>query len=347
MPEPSPSAKFNALTLERGVPAFVTAELTRRCPLVCRHCYLPETRGRAAAAPELNTAAWKRILEDIAGAGGLYLAFTGGEPLLRPDLPELCAFARGLRFDVRVFSSGHGLTPELAAALAAAGISAFEISVYGRPGTHETITGSSGSFGRSLAAAKLMRGCGVPVRLKMPLMADNSAQAGWVEKLAEAEGFTVSFDPVIAPANDGDGAALKHRLGGRPLAAAVARLDRAPAVAQEPYPLSFDLLCGAGRNVCAVGPDGTLYPCLQLPVKLGNLARRGFRDIWSSSRWLKKWRAAGEKDLKGCAGCADSAFCSRCPGISLLEEGDLFAPNKPACEMAAARRRNKGKRTSP
>ena len=130
-----PSAKLNNLSLEHCVPVSVIAELTRRCPLSCLHCYLPETRGRAKAAGELNTAQWKDILEQLARAGALYLAFTGGEPLLRPDLPELCRRAKELHFDIRVFSTGLGLTAELAGELRAAGVSVFELSFYGRPST--------------------------------------------------------------------------------------------------------------------------------------------------------------------------------------------------------------------
>lgn len=347
MSELSPSASLNTLTLERNIPVSITIELTRRCPLACRHCYLPETRGRARPGRELDTARWTEILGQLAAAGGLYLVFTGGEPLLRPDLAELCARAKKLKFDVRVFSTGHGLGQARALELKRAGVSAFEISFYGRPALHDGVTGSKGSFAASLAAARLLKRAGVRVRLKVPLMRANLAQAAWLKALARREGFGIAFDPVITAANDGDKKALDLRLGAEELKRAVKLLGRPaekcePARPQTQPPMAaepaFDFLCGAGRNVCAVGPDGSLYPCLQLPLKLGNLARARFSSIWRSSRWLKKWRRAGEKDLKTCAACRDAAFCSRCPGVSLVEEGDVFAPNRPACELARAMR---------
>ena len=331
------SAKLNTLTLERDIPVSVTLELTRRCPLACRHCYLPETRGRARPARELTTGQWKKILSQLAGAGALYLVFTGGEPLLRPDLAELCRHAKKLRFDVRVFSTGQGLTSGQASEFKSACVSTFEISFYGRPLLHDSITGVKGSFGRSLAAARLLKKAGVNVKFKTPLMKKSLAQAGWLRKLAKKEDFAISFDPTITSANDGDKTALPLRLSGQQLAEAVKLLspsrDPEPSAAG-PRPVVPDFLCGAGRNVCAVGPGGELYSCLQVPVKLGNLTRRKFSEIWKSSAWLKRWRRAGLKDLKGCAACAHLDFCSRCPGVSLLEEGDLFAPNGPACAMA-------------
>lgn len=343
MPDCLPSARLNALTLEKNIPVSVTIELTRRCPLRCRHCYLPETAGRARPGRELNTPQWEKILRQLAGAGGLYLVFTGGEPLLRPDLPRLCRLAKALNFDVRVFSSGHGLTAALAAELKAAGVSAFEISFYGGPSVHDAVTGLAGSFAASLAAARLLRQSGLPVKMKVPLMTLNAGSSAWLRRLAAREGFGISFDPVIAPANDGEKAALAYRLSGARLAKTLARVAPAAAGAEEaaanPEAAAPYFPCGAGHNVCAVDPAGNLYPCLQLPVKLGNLTRRSFASVWRGGAWLNKWRRVGLKDLKDCSACPDIEFCSRCPGISLLEEGDIFAPNRPACELAAALRK--------
>lgn len=333
MPACLPSARLNALTLAGNIPVSVTIELTRRCPLACRHCYLPETRGRTSPGPELSTARWKAALRQLARAGGLYLVFTGGEPLLRPDLAELCRAAKKLNFDVRVFSTGLGLTPALAAEFNAAGVSAFELSFYGGPAVHDGVTGQKGSFKRTLAAGRLLKAANLKVRMKVPLMDLNAAQAGVLNRLAAAEAFDISFDPVIAPANDGDKGALKHRLSGRALALAVKQLQAPPGSSTAGAP-AMDFLCGAGRNVCAVGPGGELYPCLQLPVKLGNLTRSAFSRIWAKAPWLKRWRSYGLRDLPVCRACALLSYCSRCPGISLLEEGDFLAPNKAACEMA-------------
>lgn len=324
--------------MERNIPVSVTIELTRRCPLSCRHCYLPETRGRSGPAGELTTAQWEKILAQLAGAGGLYLVFTGGEPLLRPDLAELCRHAKKLKFDVRIFSTALGLTGELARELGEAGVSAFEISLYGRPPLHDSVTGKKGSFKASLAAARLLKKNGLKVKFKTPLMKINADQAAWLRKLARAGGFEISFDPTVTAANDGNGSALALRLSGAALAKAVKPLvtapDRGPGPAAGLSSAAAGFLCGAGRNVCAVGPGGELYSCLQLPVKLGDLTKRKFADLWKNSPWLKKWRRAGVGDLKTCSSCAHLDFCSRCPGVSLVEEGDPLAPNGPACEMA-------------
>lgn len=338
-----PSARLNALTLKNNIPVSVTIELTRRCPLSCRHCYLPETGGRRKPGRELATAQWKKVLEQVSREGGLYLVFTGGEPLLRPDLPELCRYAKKLNFDVRVFSSGLGLTPALAAELADAGVSGFELSLYGRAAVHDNITGRSGSHAETLRAARLLKKSGLKVKLKAPLMSLNRGEAPFLKRLARKEGFGISFDPVLAPANDGEKSVLAYRLSGKKLEAALRAVPPAPGRAGdnagEP-----DLICGAGHNVCAVDPCGGLYPCLQIPVRLGNILKKGFAPLWKRSPWLKKWRALSSRDLKACVNCRVRDYCSFCPGISLIEEDSPLAPNKAACEMAAVLRKKAEKR---
>gem|GEM_PF-210995 len=384
------SARLNELTLLKNIPASATIELTRRCPLACAHCYLPETGGRASAGGELSTGAWKTVLGQLAEAGGLYAVFTGGEPLLRPDLPELCAYAKRLKFDVRVFSSGLGLTKTIAGQLGGSGVSAFELSVYGRAAVHDAVTGLKGSFTKTLAASMLLKKAGIKVRLKVPLMKVNFGERAWLERLAEQHGFGIAFDPVIAPGNDGDRSNLALRLNAAQLArlaqeqrstgaqehrntgaqghrntgaqehrgtgtqghrstgaqehrgtSASAPASNLPTIHASTPPAihasSLDFLCGAGRNVAAVDPCGNLYPCLQMPVPLGNLLETPFGKLWRTAAWLKKWRAIKTGDLTGCRSCRRLAVCNRCPGISLIEEGSPLVPNTPACAMAKAR----------
>jgi radical SAM protein with 4Fe4S-binding SPASM domain len=345
------AARLNEVTLVKNIPAAVTVELTRRCPLACAHCYLPETRGRAGvrAGRELTTAQWKKVLDQLARAGSLYLVFTGGEPLLRTDLAELCRYAKSLNFDVRVYSSGIGLARDLAAGLRRAGVSAFEISFYGRAPVHDAVTGLKGSFRKSLDSALMLKKAGINVRLKTPLMKNNFSERGWLERLAKKRGFGIAFDPVIAPGNDGDRSNLSLRLNGPQLVRVVAEMDNGPSgtgggggpdtQAHSSTPPHFhattmDFFCGAGRNAASVDPYGNLSPCLQMPVRLGNLLRTPFKKIWRSSPWLKKWRALRNKDLEECRVCPKLALCNRCPGVSLIEEGSPLAPNAPACAMA-------------
>jgi pyrroloquinoline quinone biosynthesis protein E len=75
-------------------PMWLLAELTYRCPLHCLFCSNPIDYARHQV--ELDTPTWKRILGEARALGAVQLGFSGGEPLLREDLEELVAHARGL-----------------------------------------------------------------------------------------------------------------------------------------------------------------------------------------------------------------------------------------------------------
>ena len=103
-----------------GPPLWLLAELTYRCPLKCSWCNNPLDFDDYAAR-ELSTDEWKRVLRESRELGALQLGFTGGEPLQRPDLEELVAYANDLGFYTNLITSGIGLTEARLVALKAAG----------------------------------------------------------------------------------------------------------------------------------------------------------------------------------------------------------------------------------
>ena len=330
--------RLTSLTLEKNIPLIATLELTRRCPCRCVHCYLPETQGRkkTSCEKELSAEEWKAVLRQLADSGCLSIAFTGGEPLLRPDFAEICGHASSLKFAIRAFTTGFGLTGGLLGELKKTNLSLFELSFYGRKEIHDAVTRRPGSFETTLSAAKQLRKSGFKVKFKTPLMKANCGEMDYIMRLCAKNGFQYSFDPVIAPASDG----LKETIKLRPSAASLEAVFKdqrlnGPMISELKAGAYYeDFFCGAGRNSFSIDPYGRLYPCLQIPVLLGSLKKTSFSRLWRNSPWLKKWRRSKLSELEQCSGCGYAPTCSRCPGISLLEEGDIMAPNKPACRFA-------------
>lgn len=99
---------------------------TNRCNLKCSHCY--QDAGDAKTA-ELTTEEGKKLIDEIARAGFKSMIFSGGEPLMRPDIFELVAYAasKGLR---PVFcTNGMMITKEVAQKLKDCGAMAMGISL--------------------------------------------------------------------------------------------------------------------------------------------------------------------------------------------------------------------------
>lgn len=332
-----PHLKLFELSRNANIPLVTTLELTRRCNLACAHCYLDDKTDKAP----LTTAQVKKLLRELATAGCLYLVFTGGEIFLRPDIIGLCAYARKLNFDLRLFTNATLLTPTLARALARLNLSGIEVSVYGSAAVHDGVTGVAGSYRRTLASLERLHRAGIPLAIKMPLMKGNFSEIARVRRVARSLGAPLRLDPVIAPSNSGDTRILRHRIGREELSAIFHRIEQPTT----PVSTGDALMCSAGRNLAAISADGTVYPCLQLLLPLGNIKRSTLSTIWSGKNpALKKYRSITDKDIDTCKACPKIAFCQRCPGLALLEDGSLTGPSRICCEIAEIQSKRQEKR---
>jgi MoaA/NifB/PqqE/SkfB family radical SAM enzyme len=122
----------------------VVWNLTKQCNLYCEHCYAAATDERAPG--ELSTAEGKRLLDNLAGYGVPVVLFSGGEPLVREDLPELVGYAadRGIR--PVLSTNGTLITPEKAAELRDAGLAYAGVSVDGLRERNDAFRGQEGAF---------------------------------------------------------------------------------------------------------------------------------------------------------------------------------------------------------
>jgi radical SAM protein with 4Fe4S-binding SPASM domain len=340
-------------TVLKHQPLSVHFDLTYRCNERCVHCYLDhDDHG------ELTTAECLSVMQELARAGTLFLTFSGGEIFLRPDLYEILAEARRLHFDISLKTNALLVTEERAARLREFGVRRVQISVYSDiPEVHDAITKVPGSLQRTLAAIPLLLEQGLQVKLACPLMWENLLAYRGVMALAERIGIPYVLDLTITPMMDGNEGPLAHRVpvasllpvmqdpilhGCKPQPTAEA------ARAMKEYPAAIgsavssgmesaayeDLPCSAGHNSCYISPYGDVYPCVQLPQAAGNLRRERFSDIWYHAPQLERLRGIRESQLPVCSRCEIRDYCERCPGLALMEGGDLLGAYERACELA-------------
>ncbi len=87
--------------------------------------------------------------------------------------------------------------------------------------------------------------------------------------------------------------------------------------------------CGAGRLYCAIQPNGDVWPCVFMPIRVGNIRERRFRDIWLNNKILNALRDRSK--LKGhCGVCKYRNVCGGCRARAYAYFGDILAPD-PGC----------------
>jgi len=332
-------------------PFWLLAELTYRCPLHCVFCSNPIDYARHDQ--ELDTDTWKRVLAEARALGAVQLGFSGGEPLLRDDLEELVAHARGLGFYTNLITSGVGLTAARARALKSAGLDHVQLSFQDSTKELNDFISSTRTFELKSRVAAIIKDAGYPMVLNCVMHRFNLPHVGRIIAMAERMGADflelantqyygwawhnrAALMPTVDELRDAEAIVQAHR------AASNERMkilwvspDYADA---RPKPC----MAGWGAVFLVVAPDGVALPChgaRMLPgLAFPNLGDTSVRSAWFDSDAFNRYRGdawmndtcgtCDEKD-RDHAGCRCQAF---------LVTGDAAATD-PVCRKSPHRDR--------
>jgi len=317
----SPDAKQS----EKFIPLVVSWNVTRKCNLKCSHCYINANTGEYN--DELTTAESKKLIDQLSEVSRPLLILSGGEPILRKDLFELVRYGtqKGLRMGLG--SNGALIDGEVAKKLKEAGIKTVSISLDSSvPERHDEFRGVKGSWQKAIDAIKALRENGILVQVNTTLTQQNYSDIDNIMTLAEnlgVENFHLFF---LVPTGRGAKMAdispalyetmikttfaktAKHKLNVRP--------SCAPQFMRIAKDMHLDMRqwirgCIAGMYYCRVFPNGEVTPCPYLPVKLGNIREKSFKDIWFGSEIFTSLR--NPATLKGkCGECNYRSLCGGC-----------------------------------
>jgi len=163
----------------------VVWNMTRRCNLNCIHCYSSSQNIRYSN--ELTTDEGKKLISDLASFGSPVLLFSGGEPMIREDLPELAEFAVAQGMRVVLSTNGTLLTRELASTFKKIGVSYVGVSVDGMEKTHDSFRGVKGAFDMTLRGIRICRDEGIKVGMRVTMNRKNVADIPALFELIEKE----------------------------------------------------------------------------------------------------------------------------------------------------------------
>ncbi len=158
---------------------------TSRCNLDCVHCYAASD----GSEPQMDTAAATAMLEDLAAFGVPVVLFSGGEPLLRPDLCELVCRATSLGLRAVLSTNGTLIDAPTAERLRRAGVGYVGVSLDGLGSVHDHFRGQAGAFGWALEGIRHCRRAGLRVGLRFTLTRRNVSEIDGIFSLLAHEGI--------------------------------------------------------------------------------------------------------------------------------------------------------------
>lgn len=276
----------NLLSGRRLSPVSAYLAVTVRCPFDCRHCSLKKRPVKEPSTErQLDTVAQLHEL------GCSVIGFTGGEPLLRPDLPELVGAAVSGGAAAVVFSSGAGLTPELAGKLRAAGLWAFCVSLDSPdPAEVAALRGRADAYESAIEAIRVSKQAGF-YTMTGTLATPELVRSGRYRALYElACRLRVDEFRLIEPMPCGNYFRADDGCFLQPDEVAVLRrfhtetnrrggYSKVCAFNQVESPEYFG--CGGGTQHLFIDPAGEVCPCDFTPLSFGNVASAPLAELWA------------------------------------------------------------------
>jgi radical SAM protein with 4Fe4S-binding SPASM domain len=324
-------------------PVNGTFELTERCNLHCRMCYVRVPSHEAVQrGSELSASEWLALARDAVDNGMVFLLLTGGEVFLRPDFFEIYTPLTRLGLMITLFTNGTLITDALARRLAQAPPSRTEITLYGATAaTYEAVTGVPGSYARCCAGIEALVRHHVHLGLKTTITRQNVGELEEMRQMAHNWGVPFTAGSLLTQRRDGNPSDIENcRLPARDCVTLEAA-DRASAHAWMEAALrepssdhDGNFYCHAGKAAFFVASSGEMNPCLDLTRPAARPLETGFRAAWEQ---VQQFVDTAPPIASVCLACEARVYCPRCPAWSRLETGTLTEPVSYLCEIAHAR----------
>jgi len=291
--------------------------------MFCDHCYRD---AGTKSADELSTSQAKKLIQEIKKAGFQIMIFSGGEPLMRPDIYELGAFATQQGLRVVMGTNGSLITPQVAQKMKKSGFMAAGISLDSLdPNKNNSFRKLDDAYQLTVAGMKNLKAAGVPFQIHTTVMDWN------VEELESITDFAVEIGAIahhiffLVPTGRAvniEDEALRVVEYEKTIARLMNKQKQVPieikptcapqfirVADKKGIPLRFSKGCLAGISYCIISPIGNVQPCAYLDMPLGNVKEKPFDIIWQENEVLKKLRTM---DYQGKCGVCD--YKSRCGG---------------------------------
>ncbi len=325
------------------IPHVVAWNITQRCNLECAHCYI-SAGPSAPTEGDLTLAECRRITDEILELNpNPMFVLTGGEPLLRPDLEHIAAYASDFGATVVVGTNGTGLTESRIRSLMDAGVKGVAISVDSlKSRYHNRFRHGDEALEQTLAGVERMRAAGLDFIVQTTLTSFNRDEIDDLVAWSVEQG-AVSFNlyflvetgrgtkmkPLPPEQND---EALKQlvRLQREYLGRILVRSKCQPNLMRHVHEIdpgspiaNYSTRCPCGVQYCRIMPDGKLTPCPYLPEIAGDLRQQSFGEIWRDSPLFREMR--GGKLGGKCGQCEYRQVCGGCRARAFAETGRVMA----------------------
>ena len=317
--------KEEPFTYQYSAPLRMDLALTFRCQNDCVHCYA----GGPHETPELTTVQWKSVIDKLSEIGVFILTFTGGEPTLREDLPELLLYAQNKGMVTGLISNGRILNDKaFVGVLENSGLDFVQITLEShKPQIHDLMTGKKGSWKETVKGIQNAVQSEIYVSTNTTLSKHNAADflttIDYIKGL-EVDAFgcnSLIYSGKASSASEEFALSLEElnillpKIRDKAHLIGLKFLWYTPTQYCQFDPVQMGLgvkSCTAAMINACVGPNGDVYPCQSYFESLGNILTESWEKIWHH-QLAEKLRSREYVEDK-CKDCSQLQVCGGgCP----------------------------------
>ena len=287
--------KIEPFSQKFSAPLRVDMALTFRCQNSCVHCYA----GGSHETDELTTAQWKQVIDKLHGVGVFILTFTGGEPTLRDDLPELLIYGQNKGLVTGLITNGRSLADkEYVQILEESGLDFVQVTLEShKPEVHDLITGIKGSWSETVKGIENLIPTTIYTTTNSTLNKHNVED--FLDTVDFINGLGVAafgcnsliysgkakdvIEDFVLPLEDLK--ILLPKIQDKATKLGLKFLWYTPTQYCKLNPVKLGLgikSCSAAMINMCVGPNGDMYPCQSYFESLGNILRNNWESIWNN-----------------------------------------------------------------
>ncbi len=317
--------KMEPFSYEYSAPLRMDLALTFNCQNDCVHCYA----GGPHATPELTTEQWKKVIDKLNEISVFILTFTGGEPTLRKDLPELLLYAQNKGMVTGLITNGRNLKDKAYVdLLEKSGLDFLQVTLEShKPLVHDLMTSAKGSWKETVEGIRNAVQSKIYVSTNTTLSKHNAADflttIDFIKGLGvDAFGCNSLIYSGKAPAASEDFAlsiedlnSFLPQIRDKAHLLGLKFLWYTPTQYCQFDPVQLGLAvksCTAAMINACVGPNGDVYPCQSYFESLGNILTEPWEKIWHNPL-AEKLRKREYTEVK-CKDCSQLQVCGGgCP----------------------------------
>jgi len=334
--------KMRDRAAEEGIPIFGGFELTPRCNLSCRMCYIKYED--ASGGKELTARQWIELGRSAAGSGMLIAFLTGGEPLMREDFRDIYTGFNRLGLRLNLFTNGTLIDEEFAKWLSQAPPAGVDVTLYGASeNTYGILCDNKNSYKKVINGIELLIKYNINIRIKTILVKANAGDYGKMREMAKS--YEAEFLPTMLVHGSrvrGISDIGDERLDPEEIYAYSARdIDQYDCCEvdlgrlEENYRRLPPMFCSAGKSSFFIGWKGNMVPCPLFTGRWPQPLETGFSEAWERVRQ----ETAGIPGPEECRDCSSRVFCPACPPRLKLETGSYKGHSDYICSLARERER--------